>query len=226
MDITVTRNAYRFKVEDGPITSPWKFWLLWSEGRWEADLFDQMDRLLHPDSVLFDIGAWVGPMTLWATVRNRARVFAFEPDPVAFADLVKNIELNDVQDRVNAYEAAAWFSDGETTLYNPHADGWGSSGSSQTCLTPYQRQVATIDIRPLLQYERPDLVKMDIEGGESLLFPAIGPILRSMNVPILLSLHPYDYAPNTVEAMEEELAHWKTYRLTGTPGIDLLCALR
>ena len=43
--------------------------------------------------IFIDIGAWIGPYTLIAASMGM-KVYAFEPDKVAFQELKKNIELN------------------------------------------------------------------------------------------------------------------------------------
>jgi FkbM family methyltransferase len=52
---------------------------------------------------LLDCGANVGMYTIWAAVTRKARVFAFEPESQNYALLNRNIQLNQVSDRVTAY---------------------------------------------------------------------------------------------------------------------------
>ena len=57
----------------------------------------------EPDSTLFDVGANLGMYTIYAAVMRRAKVFAFEPEALNYAELNKNIYLNDLHERVLAY---------------------------------------------------------------------------------------------------------------------------
>ena len=52
---------------------------------------------------LYDIGANVGMYTVYAAVMRNATVYAFEPEALNYAELNKNIFLNDLSDRVLAY---------------------------------------------------------------------------------------------------------------------------
>ncbi|GAA4741994.1 hypothetical protein GCM10023264_03870 [Sphingomonas daechungensis] len=52
---------------------------------------------------LYDIGANVGMYTVYAAVMRNAKVYAFEPEALNYAELNKNIYLNDLQERVLAY---------------------------------------------------------------------------------------------------------------------------
>jgi FkbM family methyltransferase len=52
---------------------------------------------------LYDIGANVGMYTIYAAVMRKANVYAFEPEALNYAELNKNIYLNDLHGRVLAY---------------------------------------------------------------------------------------------------------------------------
>jgi FkbM family methyltransferase len=54
-------------------------------------------------AVLYDIGANVGMYTIYAAVMRDAKVYAFEPEALNYAELNKNIFLNDLHGRVLAY---------------------------------------------------------------------------------------------------------------------------
>ncbi|MCW2338516.1 FkbM family methyltransferase [Sphingobium sp. B2D3A] len=56
-----------------------------------------------PNEVMFDIGANVGMYTIYAAVMRKAQVFAFEPEALNYAELNKNIFLNDLHGQVLAY---------------------------------------------------------------------------------------------------------------------------
>jgi hypothetical protein len=55
---------------------------------------------------LYDIGANVGMYTIYAAVVRKAAVYAFEPEALNYAELNKNIFLNDLHGRVLGYCAA------------------------------------------------------------------------------------------------------------------------
>ena len=53
--------------------------------------------------VLYDIGANVGMYTIDAAIMRRAQVYAFEPESLNYAELNKNVFLNDLHGQVLAY---------------------------------------------------------------------------------------------------------------------------
>lgn len=52
---------------------------------------------------MYDIGANLGMYTIYAAVMRNAKVYAFEPESLNYAELNKNIFLNDLHGRVLAY---------------------------------------------------------------------------------------------------------------------------
>lgn len=52
---------------------------------------------------LYDIGANVGMYTVYAAIMRNAKVYAFEPEALNYAELNKNIFLNQLHERVLAY---------------------------------------------------------------------------------------------------------------------------
>lgn len=53
--------------------------------------------------ILYDIGANVGMYTIYAAIMRRASVYAFEPEALNYAELNKNIYLNDLHGQVLGY---------------------------------------------------------------------------------------------------------------------------
>ena len=53
--------------------------------------------------MLWDIGANIGAMSLYAALMPETRVVAFEPAAATYSVMVKNIEINAMSDRVSAY---------------------------------------------------------------------------------------------------------------------------
>src|SRR4029450_4527251 len=57
----------------------------------------------QPGETVVDIGANIGMYTIYAAAFAGARVFAFEPDALNYAELNKNIFVNQLNDRVSAF---------------------------------------------------------------------------------------------------------------------------
>ncbi len=199
--MNITRQGIQFNVLDEPITSSWRFWDLFSNGQWEPSTFEVLDQILKPDSLFFDIGAWIGPVTLWAAKKG-CKVISVEPDPEAFRQLEENVRLNDlnvtlIQKAVSNHEL--------TERLNVSTPGDSKSSLTYKFQNSIEVQATTLD-KLIEEYGKPDLIKMDIEGGESLVLPYSGPLLRRLKIPVLIGLHPFWYISRS--AMENELKHW------------------
>jgi FkbM family methyltransferase len=128
---------------------------------WEAPVVEAFARAVRPGDVVYDVGAWIGPYTLLASklVGPTGRVYAFEPDPVARRRLERNVTANGAQN-VEVAPLALGRSSGSAFF-----SGGGSRGSvGQTG----EVAVATVSLGEFAEQtgRAPDLMKVDIEGGE------------------------------------------------------------
>ena len=142
-------------------------WWAWEAhaGRHEPEVSDFIVKHLRPDSTFFDVGAYIGQFTLLSArvMGPNGVVVAFEPDPVAQALLLRNLTIN-------AYDA-------EVTVVSAGITNHGGSIHIQS--DQYGNAVSRLSSRGLIEvmavglddYCRgsklwPDVVKVDIEGGE------------------------------------------------------------
>lgn len=173
----------------------WAFWDDYDAGRWERATHACIRNLVTPGSTFVDIGAWIGPVTLWA-VPLAARVVAVEPDPVARACLVANTaactNVTVVGDAVGPETGAGAFV--------AHREGFGSSMSRLAAGVQLDdvwdldvtETVATVTVPDLFEREQVSdcsLVKLDIEGSEADILDSVCPFLVGLGVPLLVSMH-------------------------------------
>jgi FkbM family methyltransferase len=188
MDVSV--RARSFIVQEDAFAM---FWARVAAGNWEPDSFEVIDRLVIPGTTFVDLGAWIGPLTLYAAFVAGA-VQAIEPDPVARAVLQANVELNPhLAERIQVHAMAIGDRTGPTRLGNiTSADGgdsmssllYGNARTSWTVdCTTLDRFLTAIDGPP------PSLIKIDIEGTEVELLDAAHDWLAATHPPLLLSVH-------------------------------------
>lgn len=133
------------------------------------DIFVQ--RIYHfesrrPEPVILDCGANIGLSTLYfARTYPRARIRAFEPDPVIIPYLRDNITLNRI-DNVQLIHAAVAAKAGTMQLYSDGKNGscLAAHACEDTAAWP-SHDVACVRLRDYLA-ERVDFLKMNIEGAE------------------------------------------------------------
>ena len=165
------------------------FWREVNRGAWEPQTFDILDEFLGSGSIFVDVGAWIGPTTLFAA-RKAERVFCFEPDPRAFDHLSRNIRRNGAHN-VTAYPLGLA---GETGVRRiAAAEGLGSSHTSLVIPGGDVEETSARFLGWTEWYDtvrlRLDLIKIDIEGGEFELVPAMKDYLRTSKPILYLSLH-------------------------------------
>ncbi|MCA0872340.1 FkbM family methyltransferase [Seohaeicola saemankumensis] len=180
-----------------------KFWRRASAGNWEPETFAVLRDHLHPDRDYLDIGAWIGPTVLFGARRAR-HVYCFEPDPVAFRHLAWNIELNGLRN-VSAFAVALSNRFGVARM----ASFGGEAGDSMTSLLnaggDQGMDVVTVswdDFAASVDLSAVSLVKMDIEGAEFDVLPALIPWLQAQRPALYLSTHaPFLEADTRAERM-------------------------
>ncbi len=69
------------------------FWQEVAQGSWEPATFAIFERFLDPEHSYLDIGCWIGPTLLYGCQLAKA-AWGLEPDPLAFAELQQNMQLN------------------------------------------------------------------------------------------------------------------------------------
>ncbi|MBN2461326.1 MAG: FkbM family methyltransferase [Candidatus Cloacimonetes bacterium] len=173
------------------------FWRNVEKGRWEPHTFKILSELIGSDTIYCDLGAWIGPTVLYAARKCR-EVVCFEPDPVAFRYLYWNIELNGLSN-IRAFNGA--LADCNAIL---KMSSLGKClGDSMTSLLAADKGGNGIDVITmtwekfieLSHIDKIDFIKIDIEGGEFQLLPAMKKYLVSYKPVIYLSIHPFYLDP-------------------------------
>jgi len=71
--------------------------------------FDDMAFLIHvlkENDLVGDIGANIGSYTVLSSAHCGARTIFFEPVPISYKRLMRNVQANAIQDKVTGYNAA------------------------------------------------------------------------------------------------------------------------
>jgi FkbM family methyltransferase len=132
----------------------------------ESFMTDLFVQSLDPGMRVADVGAFLGFLTLQAARRvgPTGQVYAFEPNPRAFALLETSVQRNEFQDRVTAIPRAVSDRSGIRELFIP-------KGSDTSSLFPQeavrQAQVKCVRFDDLFDSSvHWDVIKLDVEGAE------------------------------------------------------------
>jgi FkbM family methyltransferase len=182
-------------------------------GTYESDKQELIARLATPGMTLWDVGANAGFYTLAFSrlTGPRGRVYAFEPLAENADNLRTHVRLNDVRN-VTVVEAAVGAADGTVgfAVAASNAMGRVSAGASD-------RVVPCVTLDSFVEQHpeaAPDLLKVDIEGGESALLVGGARFLARNTPPIVLSLHGTDQQRRCGQLLES--FGYSAFRLDGT----------
>lgn len=192
------------------------FWSALSAGSFEPATVEVLCRWARPGGLLIDVGAWIGPFSLLAAAYGTS-VVAVEPDPVAADVLRRHVAANPgASDLVRVDELAWAAEDGRANLASSVGLGnarsalvTGASGGTGAAARGTSRDtstgVAAVEVvtrGALRAFEdacrtgamsggsgQGVLLKIDIEGGEFAVVPALGPALARYQPLLLLSVH-------------------------------------
>lgn len=119
------------------------------------------------DSLIVDIGAYIGDFSLYAAKYLNARVIAYEPTQESYELLKENIGINDLWDRIKPINKAVGPSN-EITLNVVKEDN-EIHVSSYWYPDAEKRVVQSVTLEEILDMNdlnKIDLLKIDCEGGE------------------------------------------------------------
>lgn len=136
---------------------------------WERESRRMFEIFSKDAECILDIGAYTGVYSLIASTSNPdVKVLAFEPNPVSVINLRRNIEINQLQDRIVVFPLALGNSN-QTTNLNYFGDSSmaflgdlpKTADSKFTTHVVTQRRLDDIDLPSKIS-----LMKVDIEGSE------------------------------------------------------------
>jgi FkbM family methyltransferase len=126
---------------------------------------------IEEGEVWYDIGANIGSFSVYAAVHGAKEVHAYEPVPSTYEVLLKNIELNMLEEIVTPYQAAMVSGYNDTTVLWYQSSNTGASSMYRKS-GGVAIDVASIDIYDI-NFEQGCCIKMDCEGAEEQLLPAL-----------------------------------------------------
>jgi len=166
---------------------------------WHEDTFGVLRAHLVPGKAFVDIGSWIGPMAFYAA-QIASKVFCVEADATAAECLWDGIRVNEltnvevieralsatagttVRFGVNEHRAIATFGDSTSQVLHG-VSAWDPTRSDAVpSITVEELEAAHV-------FDDAALVKVDIEGGEQDVLPALFEVCCRRRVPLHVSFH-------------------------------------
>lgn len=207
---------------------------------WEDFTFWIFRQYVNADSVVLDIGGWIGPTALWfAGVASK--VIVVEPSRLAFETLARNVAANpDKLRRISMVQAAVGKKPGFISMTNTGdsmdrlqgiglfagkcAFGRLSHVGCDNSRNDTLRWVNTVTPRDLV-LQHPELheasfVKIDVEGAELLVVPALQDFLLKVKPVLFVSLHPLYLIFSQLKGIVDKLSTICPELLVKNPIVD------
>lgn len=179
------RNIAYLIPADDRLISPWFI----VSGKYETEVTDHFVRTLRPDDHCLDLGANFGYFTcLFARFCPRGKVVGVEPDPAIHALLRDNIHINGFGEIASARNAAVADTLDPVTLYRRvgrpgNTSIWHAPESFTEAFGEEPAEAFTVPgltlNRLARQMEKLDIVKIDVEGAEPLVFRAAARAIKA-----------------------------------------------
>ncbi len=127
----------------------------------ECEEFYEKRLNIDENSVVVDIGAHVGVVSMTLAKQYGCKVYAYEPNPNNYRRLLENIKLNGMEDSIEPYQLAVT-GDGRKTTISEDAN---NSGGARIDIGG--EPVDSITLPQIIEkVGKIDLLKIDVEGAE------------------------------------------------------------
>lgn len=189
---------------------------LYHYGIREREAIDIYKNFLTKKDNILDIGANIGIYALLASKITNGKIYAIEPDPRSFKLLKENIKINNLEERIKAYNIAMGNERGKLKFYQSESFNWSSVARENE--KGIWVEVTTID--DFVSNREISCLRFDLEGYEYSLLKGAKKTLQK-KLKIFMEVHPSlikEYGGNVLN-MFEMLKDFKL-RYYATPQVD------
>jgi FkbM family methyltransferase len=186
-------------------------------GRYEPEETHVMDLLASGARQILDVGANIGWYAVRFAKRNpEVRIHAFEPMPVSYSYLQRNVAANGLGAQVATYNYGLSETGGSFEFFIAPTGGTNASLLNVAGAADARRVVGltlTLDQWCENQQIKPDFIKCDVEGAELLVFRG-GKEVLAREKPIVFAellrkwAKPFGYHPNDMLKFFHELGYY------------------
>lgn len=176
-----------------------------------------VDNLEGKDTYI-DVGANFGDTTLVAAAHTKGKIYAFEPSPAAYPQLLENIRLNDLTKQVIPLQKALADKEGKLS-FTDELRSEVSHLTTQNREGTHQVETITLDdFAKQHQLKEIKLVKIDVEGAEHLVLMGAKNLLKKHQIKnLILELNPDSQAYGYLSSETVKLLNSYGYHLSPLP---------
>ena len=167
----------------------------YAAGLHENALLEFLSLHLRPGAVFYDVGAHIGLVALVGArlVGAQGKVFAFEPDPENWPRVLYHARMNALP-QVEVIDSGVW-SECKTLLFRRATDASSrnTGGVLESPGTSTAREIISIPAVTLdhfvEEHRAPDVIKVDVEGGEGEVLKGGEKIFGSAKPVLICEIH-------------------------------------
>lgn len=141
------------------------------------NIYNRGEVKIKEGDVVFDIGANVGVFSLYASLINGTKVYAFEPHPTNFKVLLNNVNQNKITN-IECFEFALGIDNEDRILIEGNiAGGHKISNEKELANSEGSLKVKSVTLarmKETLNIDTIDFVKLDCEGAEGEIIKSLG----------------------------------------------------
>ncbi|MGE7634497.1 FkbM family methyltransferase [Bacillus paramycoides] len=192
-----------------------------SQDYYEKELLEYFKEYMPTNGIVYDIGANIGNHTLYfSQALNPKKIYSFEPAKELFTVLDFNVQVNKLKN-IELFNYAVGKEMGEALLNYNHQNTGSSNISSDG------HEIVKSVTLDKLKIEKPDFVKIDVEGFEYDVIQGMQKVLQVSNPVLWIEVFPDNYF--AVDQLLEELNYVQVdryldnyiyVRLTKEQGLD------
>lgn len=152
-------------------------------------------KLMHVENRnVLDVGANIGDSALWFALKGASKVYAVEPFPAVYSILVKNIELNSMNEIIYPINAAVSAEKGNVKLNSNIETTLALRAEQDPSGDVLIKKIPILEIVGNYQGEREWVLKLDCEGCE---YELLEKSIESFNIftEIIMEYHRPDPEP-------------------------------
>jgi len=168
------------------------YWL----GTYEPELQNAAQKFVQPGMIIYDVGANIGYISLMLArlSSSSGQIFSFEALPINVQRLKKNISLNQMESIIRVIPKAVIDSSHPVSFLAHSSSSMGKARGSAGREEHYEGEIkvpglALDDFVFSEGNPTPDLIKMDIEGGEILAVKGMRRLLKKKHPLLFIELH-------------------------------------
>ena len=149
-----------------------RFEMDYASGKYEVHLQKALSAHLRPGSVVYDVGAHIGVVSMFASelIGPAGTIFAFEADPENAERIKRHAQRNNLS-HIQVFSCGVWSSDGQVSFERASAGSSRNQGRVAATSTGTKQDAIVVQSISLDNFANghlaPTLIKIDVEGAEA-----------------------------------------------------------